>query len=391
MFDFRTDTNNVLLLMLVSVYLLLSPLLFVLDFAIIQVYITSFIVILGIVIPELRKIFLLNYRTLRSLDKLLLLLIFVSIILSTLFSKNSLYSLYFGSAYEAMGALYWIPIFLCAILFKNNFILLVKSKIFSYLALVSIVISTLIMLLNGINTRHEGVLLQATSMGIWALFSLVLFIHQYINGKDKYWLLFIFLSLINLIATQSRIAYVLFFILIVYAIIKYQVITKKLKLLILLIMFSCVLLLASIIPRFNLNNIVNDQMYRMDLISYSVSQSWGKFLGVGPSSAVLILNDANKMPASLWETNKSGYLFDSSHNIYFDFLLLFGPIAALAFTALTVRAIFYAFSRKESLLLILLTILLANGLFNVTNILLTTLLIFFIVSLLPQNKNNSNV
>lgn len=363
--------------------LIIGPIL-PMDAGVFELFVIVGITLLIVLIKRFRIILINNIYSLKNLDKTLILLLVVSVAISSILSKDSFISSLFGIISQSIGLMYWLCVITIAIFFMKIFPSLMRGKLFAYITAVSMLVSTVLFGFENHVYRHGGVMFQATSMGILSLVSIIIFYYHYTQDRRFYWIILLLLSVVNLFGTKSRIAVLVLLILgVLYLLTLKSSPTKKIFFVASSSLFL-VLVYEVIKDRFNISKIFNDIQYRIDIYRLAIGLSYKRITGIGPTSGLSVFNDKSLLTGQLLISNQKGYYLSSAHNIFLDFWLFFGPVGIATLVLLTIRAginVTSVFGKFEKMLFF---ILLSNSFVNVSDIVLTSLLIFTVISYLPK-------
>ncbi len=338
-------------------------------------------------IRSTRIIFWRNLLRLNRFIKIALGVFVASLVVSTLFAQSDVRTALFGLNPEYFGFVSWVSLLALAVLFYDRLATLLTSKttlILSLLILSASLISSYFEILHGM--RMPGLILQATSMGMYAVFAAVIgFWHLRLSGsKRTKWLsvALITLSFAAVILTQSRIATASF--IFSLGVVAVHAFLSKPK-------HSCrawlavvLLLAASLIPRvsasyfarFQTDSVNSGVSYRLELYRLTATDIIHNniALGNGPSSLPESINNESAVPEDIQLSLQVGDVFFSSHDLYLDMGYSFGLTASLIIIGMTAMALWHGFFRPQQQsweLGLLFAVCVMNALVNVTSLELT--------------------
>lgn len=321
-----------------------------------------------------------------------LLIFSAGVILSTLFSDQSLEAKLLGLVPEYLGLLSWLcfvllgffvgPYIKNALLSRRMVLIGISVLIFSFF-------NSWFFVANGY--RLDGVLFQPTTMGMYAAMLYVIGIKMWDISVSRFWrmasVLLALTSVAAVLLTQSRLAF--FSVALVSSAIAYRYWFRRKMITAFAVMAVLMLVflpryMSNYFNRFGQQNVGLGLSYRLELYKVSASDVLHNnlFLGNGPNSLPNEINNQNMVPDDIQKSLQSGDVFLSSHDIFFDVAYFFGVVPSLALAILSFRAFYITLRKKKDyFMLALLSILLLNGLFNVSSLELTSILIVMVIAL----------
>lgn len=346
-----------------------------------------------------------NFRLLGATNRIAVIALVFSMLASTMLSIQAWDVRILGWEAEYLGLVTWLSFIIIAIGLRFHVIDFLRSSL--CLIVFGVVLATSLLLnvsflINGF--RLEGLLVQATSMGMYAAMCMSVGLWHYVVGvADRTRIVsasVVGLSTTAVLLSQSRAAQVaaIFSCLLLTAYLVY----KKLQSWALPVILSSVLvivplLFGSYFVRLQGEEVRSGVEYRIDIYSLAAEEVTGHnpLFGLGPSGIPETINSKDQVPQKIAETLDKGYVFLSSHDIFLDIALYFGLVGAVAFSVLVLRSVYVALTVQISKKLILaclgLSTMLINGLLNVPSLELTLLLFVFVFALLNPTQYSSKL
>lgn len=351
-------------------------------------------------VPKLRQVLGNNFSSLRNYVKVPLMVIMFAIVISSFvaFTKGvDVFEILFGVSPDYLGLVTWLLFIILGIGLQDS----VRKYLFSNLSLAILFFSMLVGLLWEIyyirmGFRLSGIMYQSTTLAMYACIGLVISLQQMtkqksiassssgaLSSRDSKILIAatFFISIATIIFSQSRGGYVVMLIVLSLWVVKH--VRSALFWCLLLTCFITALVIlpkieSSYFTRLTSSSVSKGIDYRMDLYNLTIKENIDhpKIIGDGPNALPVYINNQTKVPEEIAKTLQDGELFGSTHDLYFDFMYLFGFIAAISLIYLTGMSVIRGFKNDRSLLLIF-GVLIFNALLNVPSLELTSL--YFIV------------
>lgn len=353
------------------------------------------LVLLGatLAITRTRHEFVRNIRELPRTVKLLLGVIVITMILSGLRATDSGINVTLGESPEYLGLFTWLLFLGLALLFRRQAPKLIVSRatlyLFGIISFISLVFDNFY-IVHGF--RVSGVMFQPTTMAMFAIVGCVISLYHIPNYRNireclvNYSVLLLSLSVVVL--SQSRIAYLgLVIMLTAWSIahLKKHLRPSIVMMGIVVIITVLPLLFKTYFVRFQGASVEKGTAYRLDLYRTSATDLLQNnlLLGKGAGTLPVAINNPNIVSEEVARSLGFGYMFASTHDLYFDFAYYFGCLATAALLMLTLLAMRNGLAEHRILLCILLT-LTANALFNIPSIELTSMYLIIVFALIPS-------
>ena len=348
-------------------------------------------------VSSMRKELFDNIKSFSGLTKLLVLIIIGAIVWSSLGPLSFDNRLFIGSSPEYLGTVTWLLFIGLGALFMKYVRLHLLSRGVALVFVASIAVS---LLANSFYIRQgfrmAGVMFQPTTMGMYGIIAALVSAYLLIKQTKPHVLFYVSfaLSVLTVLLSQSRIAYVTLAVLLSVCSLYYFNKRKKMAL-----GAAAIVVFIAIIPqvsqnyfsRFQSDSVQKGLTYRLDL--YKVA---GKDVllnnpikGNGPDSLPLAINNTNLVPEEIAKSLSLGWRFLSAHDLFFDMAYFFGCVAAIAtliLTALAIKQTSVHLTEKNLFLLMIFAVLLINALFNVPSLELTSLYFVMMFGLLNHEK-----
>ena len=366
-------------------------------------FLVLFLVLLLILFTaSLRNKVIENYRRLPSAGRLALALISVLMIGSLLKSQDGINTALLGLTPEYLGLFSWFAFGVLALLLADRLheYLLKRGTLVFFL---SVMIGSLYIDRYFIKygMRVSGLLLQATSMGVYAALGCVIGLWHLRTAKNRSGQVLagalIVLSLVAVLLTQSRVGYLGLAIVCSMLVVHLLAEHRKMIALIAAVVVLAVAVLPRLIPnyfeRFDDSTVSIGISYRLDLYATSVRDlvSHNLLLGNGPSSLPVAINNENLVPEDIQKSLRTGDIFLSSHNLYLDMGYFFGLVAAIALLLLSIHALIVGLRHTSVELeqMLLYILLLLNALINVPSLELTSLTVILTLAIYGSGSETS--
>lgn len=356
----------------------------------------------ALAIAGTRLEFVRNIRELPRTVKLLLGVILASMILSCLRATDSGINVMLGESPEYLGLFTWLLFLGLALLFRRRAPQLMVSRttlyLFGAILLISLILDNFY-IIHGF--RVSGVMFQSTTMAIFALVSCIISLHHILNYRsvtERFAGFSVFLlSLSVVVLSQSRIAYLsLVIILVVWSMshLKKRPALSLIMMGVVVIVTLLPLVFKTYFLRFQSASVEKGTTYRLDLYKTSAPDLLRNnlLLGNGAGTLPVAINNTNMVSEEVAHSLDFGYMFASTHDLYFDFAYYFGCLAAIALLMLTIRAAWDGYrnmSVEHRVLSYLLFALVINALFNIPSIELTSMYLILVFALLRSNHTGS--
>ena len=302
----------------------------------------SFVVLVSLVIlvvPSFTARFVENFRQLHRVARWILLCIILLMCISAVASNLGINVVMFGREPDYMGIVGWLAIMSFGLLYSSRsdslLFSLTMQRINSAVLAVSLIMGSLI-IVEGY--RLPGLMMQATTMGMYAVLSLIVALRLYVRSnvsrqsRIESWLA-IFLSIATIVFTQSRISYIaLVFVLAFFA---YLHLNKKIltivSVVVSLFLAGVSLVNVNYFSRLQASSVERGIAYRMDIYKMTVGEVADHYgvIGGGPSALPIDLNNVDIVPEDIAKTLNEGFIFVSAHDLIIDFALYFGAVAAV--------------------------------------------------------------
>lgn len=345
-----------------------------------------------------------NFANLPADVKKLGLVLVIGMLASTLRTSQPLGITLFGLSPEFLGVVSWVVFLSLALLFKNVALQLLISPI--TLTIASIILVTSLITDNFYiqhGLRVAGVMFQPTSMAIFAVLAATLSLYHLFSNRARtarMALVCLLLSLVTVMLCQSRLGYVLLaLVLSAWALVgaKQRLQYALMLMLATVAIVAIPLLNPSYFSRFATDSVERGISYRLDLYVLSGKDLLGHnlLLGNGPSSLPEAINNINAVPEEVAKSLHTGYIFLSTHDLYFDFAYFYGLTAALILVLITLLATYRTIRKSEdpnqkTVWLLLLAVLIANALFNIPSLELTSLYFVAIIALIGSKNTTKH-
>ena len=298
----------------------------------------------------------------------------------------------FGTYPGYFGLLQWLACFMLALFLGPQLAQLIKSRaVACCLALVMIVsiIGDHVILSGGF--RLSGMLLQATSMGIYGSLSLAVALVGIDTAKGNIrarYMALAGLAITTVFLTQSRAALLALALIGAMSLLQNYDKYKTMFLGIMtLFMIMASILAPSYVSRYQHERVGVGTAYRQEIYKVGLKEIRHKHLviGSGADSHPSYLNDGKQVPEDIALDLRVGYRFSSAHDIFIDIGTMFGALPMLLAVAAVVwtGAIFAIHAIRQKPDYFLLTVfvpLLINSLLNVPMAALTCLFIVLTVA-----------
>lgn len=295
-----------------------------------------------------------------------------------------------GEGAEHLGLVYWLC-FITLFLFAQNYI---KDLLFSRTSLYIVTTIGFVSLFSNYfyishGLRVAGLLYHPTSMSIFATVAVIVGLNNLLLPRalsDRlaaYVCIAINVSIIVLTQSRIGVAY-LIIALVINGLVFLRGKRYKLylaTLLTCLALISLPFIFKDFFIRFRQESVSRGTTYRLNLYTTAAKDIFKNnlFLGNGPSTSPVNLNNKNKVPEDIAATLNLGYTFSSSHNLFFDTAYYFGVLSMLALLVLFgIGTKLYLTAHKMTPdrinFALIFGALLVNALINIPSIELTTLL-----------------
>lgn len=356
--------------------------------------------LIAVAVPKIRVQTIISFKKKPKIN-LLLFVVALLMLISSLFTDKAISVRIIGDVPDYIGIVFWVSTYIIALAISSElkYVLFSKpSMIILALVLGISLFTDKFYILNGF--RIDGLLMQSTSMSLYALFALIIASTFFMlsNKQPSDYLLssvVASMALPNIILSQSRIGILglivaLGLLAIIFA--RNYITVSKQFVGITAIVATLVVLMGTSFSRFKLSSIEFGISYRLDIYLTSLRDLLNNnlFIGNGAGSLPLALNDRSTVPPDILATLNKEYTFSSAHNLFLDFGNMFGLIATSIILYLIGAALFTNNSSKNlriSVLKVCLFVLVLNALFNVSQIELTSFLIIITFALLYDDQN----
>ena len=298
-----------------------------------------FIAIASCLMPILYREVVKNFGRMHPIAQRILIIIIGLMCLSILFSKLDFGLLLFGREPDYLGILGWLSIVMFGLLLADNLNRLLFSqavqRIVGAVLIISLVMGSAAVI-GGY--RMPGLMMQATTMGMYAVLALIVSLHQFIakakSPMQKYEsLIVVLLSITSVIFTQSRISYLALVLVLTYFAYKY---VNRRAIVFVMITVSCVVSIIALISteyfsRLEVASVGRGVTYRMHIYQTVAGEALKHniIVGNGPGVLPIYLNNVDFVPEDIAKTLNEGLIFISAHDLFLDFALYFGVVAAL--------------------------------------------------------------
>lgn len=355
---------------------------------------------LALTVPGLRKRLVLNYLSLSKIVRAGLILAAGLALASSLLSSDGLMTAFFGRSPEYLGLVSWLCFVLVGLLFGKH-LKHYTSGLLTNSVLLVIILASLYVSLFYIHheLRIPGLMLQATSMGMYAALTLHVGLQSLLSQKHRLNLvvagLLVLSSFVVVLLTQSRVAFVAVVLLSALLICKHYK-SHTLVVLIAVGLSLLVIVLPRLNPtffdRFQQESVSRGMGYRIDLyrtagldvISHNV------LIGNGANSLPTALNNQNEVPEDIQATLQSGNMILSTHDLYFDAAYYFGVVVAGLLLLASMYALVRSFAIDDgSMLAGMVLVSVLNAFVNVPSLELTPLLFITILSILGATNDQT--
>lgn len=357
-----------------------------------------FVAIMTIIVPSLWAVVSKNFKSFNKYVRSILLVMLALVIASTVASELKVTTVMFGGEPDYMGIIAWLSLVPFGLLFADR----LKNLLFSKMSLVIMVLVMLVSLAMGIPAiaegyRIPGLMMQATTMAMYAVLASVVALQQLAKGsKDKYLYLFGFLtSALVVVFAQSRIGYISLVMVITYfAAVKFPLKRWLTAILVgAIVLIPATQLLGGYFSRLNSDSVTKGVSYRTDIYVTSGKEviNDNLIIGNGPSALPVYLNNTNSVPEDIAKTLNEGLIFMSSHDLFLDVALYFGLITSLGLFGLFTYALLKQTDHQDSSVMKLaFVVLIINSLFNTISPEITVITFMVLFSLLVDNQHLSN-
>lgn len=308
-------------------------------------------------------------------------------VISSLTGPGSFGLVSFGEPTDNEGLLIWLSYLILAI-FAGRQLVASLAKGQRLLLSIGVIVLSSSMMLDLSNLWHGfrlvGLLFQATGIGVWAC----LLLAAALFGPSQKWLTpaVQWLAASCILLSQSRIAIIGAALLLLYnLLLGWRTKTRSAILIrnsvLLGYMLLIPLLFKELFIRLQLSfvsygSIYRDQLYRYAIERITTMHLW--LLGVGAGNGGAALNHG-QAPIFIAQTKAEGFVFWYAHDLFLDFAIMFGVLAALCFAIIIGYAIYTIvwrhLWRQQPLLTSWFTILLLNALVNTPSLELSSLLL----------------
>ncbi len=356
-------------------------------------------------IQPTRRIFWRNLSRLNRFIKIALGVLLALLMISTVFAHNDVRTALFGLNPEYFGFVSWVSLLALAVLFYDRLTELLTSKVTLLLSIIVISASlafSYFEILHGL--RMPGLILQATSMGMYAVFtSVVGFWHLRLSSSKRIkWLsiALIALSFAAVMLTQSRITTVTFIgalgVIAVHAFLSESKHSFRAWLAVALLIAASLIprLSATYFARFQTDSVNGGISYRLQLYRLTTNDILrdNVVLGNGPSTLPESINNESAVPQDIRLSLQVGDAFFSSHNMYLDIGYSFGLAASLIVLGLTAAALWHGLFRPQQgwELGLLFVVLVMNALVNVTSLELTPWYFVLLLGIVGHYESRKN-
>ncbi|MFZ1484078.1 MAG: O-antigen ligase family protein [Candidatus Saccharimonadales bacterium] len=299
-----------------------------------------------------------------------------------------------------MGLFVWVSFIVLGIVFMDRAKELLTSRATLVLVLAIVLVSLYISMSQlRLELRLQGLLFQATTMGMFSVIAFVIGLYNLnrsidVRGKALAATLLV-ASFSAVVLSQSRISYIAISLL--CSAVAFLAWYKNRTLVVVsLAAVATILCLPWVFPnyfeRFHAASIQSGTEYRVDLYAISGGDLLRNniLIGNGPSSLPSSINNTNVVPEAIKKSLQSGDVFLSTHNLFFDFAYYFGLVSCFALVMMSCLALFYGYRAKEYFLVGIFLALLANALTNVPSLELTSLYFVLLFALLYTARRRAH-
>ena len=364
--------------------LLALPLFYVIDQPLVSRAIRFSVLLLAsllVVSTSMRHQLVQNWRGLPKLARYTVIGMTAMMVLSTVRSADTVEVRLFGLTPEYLGLLTWASFLAVAIGLTDIAQKAVRSKITLLVMLVCMLGSLYI---NQFYIRYgfrvSGLLLQATSMGMFACLAYAIglksiSVHRHFLWKSMSGALAC-VAAATVVLTQSRVSYFVLAVLSAGAVV---VAWRRSKIVVGIALVA--LLAVSVLPRietnyfdrFGASSVNRGVSYRLSLYKTSGLDivKHNSVVGNGANSLPPAINNQNEVPEDIKKSLQTGELFMSTHSLYFDVAYYFGLVSSVSLLVLTIIAAHRYVRSRGYFMLALFGILIANALCNTPSLELT--------------------
>lgn len=364
--------------------LLALPLFYVIDQPLVSRAIRFSVLLLAamfVVSTSMRHQLVQNWYGLPKFVRYVTTLMTVMMVFSTVRSTESIEVRLFGLTPEYLGLLTWVSFLTLAIGLMDIAQKAVRSKITLFVMIVCMLGSLYI---NQFYIRYgfrvSGLLLQATSMGMFACLAYAISLKSILVHRRLFWkgmsCALACMAAATVVLTQSRISYFVLAVLSAGAVV---VAWKRSKVVVGIALVT--LLTVSVLPRletdyfdrFGASSVNRGVSYRLSLYKTSGLDivKHNSVIGNGANSLPPAINNQNEVPEDIKKSLRTGELFMSTHSLYFDVAYYFGLVTSVSLMVLTIIAVHRYVRRRGYFMLALFGILVANALCNTPSLELT--------------------
>lgn len=314
----------------------------------------------------------------------------------------------FGAPPEYLGIVMWFVFVTIGIGLRQGFRQYIASPFILVVIQIGLIASMLwqyYYLLHGL--RLDGLMYQATTMSFYACLGLTLALNAIrpfgkVGPSAKQsglaWGIFrvaaVAVSSLAIITTQSRVGYMVMigtFGYWAWRVYKPRQIYAVAAVLVIVVLAVLPRAYPDYFSRLQGNNVSKGVSYRNDIYKTTARDTLkpDRLIGKGPSALPDAINNKNAVPEDIAKSLNEDFIFSSTHDLYLDFVYMFGGLSAIALLYLTVRALRDGL-RQDRLYLLLFAIVLINALLNVPSLELTSL--FFVgLFVLLASRSTKNV
>lgn len=310
----------------------------------------------------------------------------------------------FGAPPEYLGAVMWFVFILLGIGLRQGFKRYIASPFTLVMVQVGLIASLLwqyYYLLHGM--RLDGLMYQATTMSFYACLGLVLALNA-IRPFGKVGpsnpnrgrivgllnIAAVAISSLAIITTQSRVGYMIMICTFGYW--AWRVAKpKRVYAAVAVVAIVALAILPRAYPdyfsRLQGSTVSKGVAYRNDIYKTTARDTLkpDRLIGKGPSALPDAINNKNAVPEEIAKSLNEDFIFSSTHDLYLDFVYMFGVLSALVLLYLTIRSLLDGL-HEDRLYLLLFAVILANALLNVPSLELTSLFFVGLFALLASRS-----
>lgn len=346
------------------------------------------VAVLVVTVQPLRRILVANFLILDKWKRILLMVLVFLVVASVIWGERSS-TIVFGSSPEYLGLLTWLAFGLVAVMCSDKIQDVLTSRWCAYLFGIATMLSLTneyFYLLHGY--RVGGVMFQATTMAIYATITLILASNRLLHRLPRWDYVLtgsIYVcGLVAVITSQSRVGFIALIVGLAHYLVvglRQRKVVGVLAGLSLLVLIVAPAIYGNYFSRFNDAKVGEGISYRLDLYKVSASDlvKHHVFFGKGPSSLPTAINNQHEVSEPVAKSLNEGYIFLSTHDLFFDFTYFFGGIALAILLLFTLYAWLGYLIDDLTVPMLVMTVLVINALFNVPSIELTGLLFILIL------------